>query len=757
MERTIVAKTQKSKFQAVFINHMLDGKTDYTPQTLKDAVEQNKPEFDKAGKVLDDLISKIINNNHVGEGNNADPKFEEYLVARCACDKDDMDLLIKKVGDNYNIDERLIERLAQSFHQYNLSDNVPACARLHNEVKKGIKADGPKDTPSMSFEDFCDKCQQMEDQRTNTNTEEKSTKLDFVRRSREEMGWDRIHKECKTIKKDGFTCYVLTDFQQLNDVAHATTWCVAHDSSHPWGGGLGWWNKYGGGPYYLICTGDDKMYALLHPKSHQLQDPKHNTLSPSAVVDRPSKTKIFDFVKYILQNETKDWDGKYSGDLGVLARVPTLSTIKYDFLRLITDPNCPKNDLEQAMEETDNEEIAQAVAQNNGIPYDNLVNMANSTNSTAILQSIATNSKLDDRLADILLNKGGESVVFQLAMNPKCTLNTYKKMQKIDPRRRYMIGFLRKDFCPVKIIEWYLEEDSKMEAYKNAELYRSILMNPIVPQNVLTETIKRASQLPDSLQKDEILELCYKHPNCAKQMIAQKLKSLKALKEQYNAQTQNQAHPAPFTISDKDKRDLEIVLQNPSCDPDVLAQVTNLFYKQPDHAEILMSVAKNPSTPEASILKIVERIRSNIGLAAALVSNPNCPYKALKPATELLDSASAEDTNKTRLINAIIRNKNCDEQTKAKILYRPTFENIRDNIFPESLLIPLCQSKDEDIAWIAAEQLRQVYHKEVAEDGSVMKIEDRTASVKDVKRMDRIARSVMAGAIAFKITQDLKK
>lgn len=688
--------------------------------------------------------------NHFGNTGTPNDKFEQYVVARVAGDDQDFSKVFRISNGNVKLEGDCMEQVQRGFESYLKCDNVVLVSNDFRRISAGINANG-KD-PSMPFDQFVTDSVAMEAKKNNEDPDKKLEKAIFKHKTREEIGWDNIDAQCQKETGYGFTCYVINEYKLLNDVAHDIHWCVARDSGDSWvGGGKKWWDYYGGGPYYLICRGSDIPYILMHARSHQFKGTDDRPFQTVGTVDRPSRAKIFQFAIDVLNKYATEWDKKFTGDFAILQTVPQLDVMEYDFLSLLSDPNCPSRLLQEAMKMEKEENVANAIAHNAQCPYRNLVKMVNAKKvDTSVLLAIADSSQLDDNLAEMILAKN-PNCAYVISKNPKCSEKIMNKIIGLDKTGGIMAGYLRKEYCPEEVMWKAVRDDQSHLFWKNAEMYRSLLLNPITPKEILNYVIGEASKLPDNDIKNQILSLCYQHPNCAKEMIEEKLKSISTLRAQFNQQHQNDTHPAPFELNPQDKKDLEVVLKNPQCDPQILAQVTNWFWKQPDHAEILMSVAQNPSTPENSIMKIVSRIRSNIDLATALVKNPNCPYNALEKATKLLDTATGNDKQRTRLLNAILRNRNCTQDIKDALLYRKTFENIRDTVFPEDRLIPLCTDPDEDIAYIANIQLNQVYKKQVLPDGTVAPYEkgDKKASV-----INRIAQNLTMQHIAMKIAKD---
>lgn len=759
MKTIEAAKIQYGALQATMINK-ITGNTSYTKRDMKQAMEENKEVYDDVcTKYIPVFKTKLAEHNHIGNTREPKEKYEQYIVARAAGDDADFDNLFDMdTNKKITVKEGILTELQRAFDSYFKCENAMTVATDFRNLTADIN-DPNGQCPRISFEDFCRKAAEMEARKNNENPNQKVENAIYRQKTREEIGWDNIHEKCKKITGYGFTCYPINEQKLLNDVAHDINWCVAKDGHS----GLNYWKMYGGGPYYLICRGGDVPFILMHARSHQFKGVDDSPFKTTGTVDRPSRAKIFQFAIDVLNNEAKEWDGEYVDkkwgykDFQVLKTVPELDVANYDFLSLLSDPNCPSKLLQEAMKQEKEEDVANAVAQNEQCPYRNLVKMATKTNSTAILVTIARNPQLDDNLAELLLQKN-KNCAFAITQNPKCSQDMMKKILDSvpDPTDGMKAGYLAKDYCPVDFMWQCVNMDKGRRFLSSPMMYNALLSNPKAPKEILDYVINQVSNLPPSKMQTNILSLCYKHPNCAKEKIQEKLKALKELKEQYNKENANNPHPAPFRISPQDKADLEVVLKNPNLSDDIgdirdiLAQVTNMFYKQPDHAEILMSVAENPNTPPESINKIVGRIRQNIDLATALVKNPNCPYSALDKATKMLDSSAGNDRQRTRLLNAILRNRNCTEDIKNRLLYRKTFENIRDTIFPEKLLIPLCTDEDEDIRYIANIQLNQVYKKQVLPDGTVVPLQDN----KRESSINRIATNIAIGSIAFRIASD---
>lgn len=756
MDRTFTAaKAQYGALQAKIINELTGNTTSYTKRDMVDAHNNNRAEFDKSTTAIESLRSKIATLNHFGRTGSPEDKFEQYIVARAASDSEDFNRIYTIENGNARFSSNAIEEVQRAFDSYLKCDGVTFVSSEFRKISAGINAQG-KD-PSMSFAEFARDAIAMEAKKNNEDPAKKIENAIFKHKTREELGWDDIHQQCKKKTGYGFTCYIINEYSLLNNVAHDIRWCVARDSGDSWvGGGKKWWDYYGGGPYYLICRGADIPFILMHARSHQFKGTDDQPFQTVGTVDRPSRAQIFQFAIDVLQTEAKEWDGEYEDkkfgyrDFQILKTVPQLDVIEYDFLSLLADPNCPSRLLQEAMRMEKEENVANAIVKNAQCPYKNLVKLINSKKvSISILLAISESEQLDDNLAEMILAKDSRCA-YAISKNPKCSEKIMKKIIGLDTTGGILAGYLRKEYCPLDVMWKAVREDQRHLFWQNQEMYRSLLMNPATPKEILDYVISEASKVPDNDIRHQILSLCYQHPHCAKEMVAEKLKAINVLRTQYNQQHQNDTHPAQFQLSEEDKRDLEIVLKNPQCEPAILAQVTNWFYKQPDHAEILMSVAQNPSTPENSIMKIVERIRSNIDLATALVRNPNCPFAALDKATKLLDTAAGNDRQRTRLLNAILRNKNCTQDIKDALLYRKTFENIRDTIFPEDKLIPLCTDPDIDIAYIANQQLHQVYKKQIMPDGTIGPYEsNKTSSV-----INRIARNITQQHIAFRIAKD---
>lgn len=214
-------------------------------------------------------------------------------------------------------------------------------------------------------------------------------------------------------------------------------------------------------------------------------------------------------------------------------------------------------------------------------------------------------------------------------------------------------------------------------------------------------------------------------------------------------------HPEPFTINERDKHSLSLILSNPQCDGKTLAEIAGWFNNRPDDAEILIAIAENPNTPAKTIMNIVKNIRINLNLAISLIKNPNCPPGALKEAAILVDKAAvrANDRTRIKLINSIIENKNCTDQIKDTILYRPTFENIRDTVFPQDKLIELCNSDDIDVAHIAKLRLEQTYHKRLLPDGTVESTTSNEKTSNVNRKMNHIVASIVSDHIAVVVAK----
>ena len=747
------AKAQYGALQAKIINE-LTGNTSYTKKDMKDAMENNHDEFDKSLSTINDIKKKISDLNHFGNTGTPNEKFEQYIVSRASSDDHDFAKTIKISNGKATIDSEIIEQVQRAFESYLKCDNVMLVSSEFRKISAGINSVG-KD-PTMPFDTFIRESIAMEAKKNNEDPSQKLEKAIFKHKTREEIGWDNIHAECKKETGYGFTCYIIDEYKLLNDVAHNLYWCVARDSGDSWlGGGKKWWDYYGGAPYYLICRGSDIPYILMHARSHQFKGTNDQPFTTVGTVDRPSRANIFKFAIDVLNKYATEWDGKFTGDFSVLRTVPQLDVIEYDFLSLLSDPNCPSKLLQEAMKMEKEENVSSAIVKNSQCPYKNLVKLVGAKNvSTSVLLAISQSEQLDDKLAEMILAKD-KSCAYYISKNPKCSEKIMKKILPMDTTGGIMAGYLRKEYCPVEVMWKAVRDDQSHKFWKNQEMYRSLLMNPSTPKEILDYVISEASNVPDNNVRNQILSLCYEHPHCAKEIIQEKLKSINSIRSQFNQMHQNEEHPPQFELNPQDKKDLETVLKNPQCDPTILAQVTNWFYKQPDHAEILMSVAQNPSTPESSIMKIVGRIRSNIDLATALIKNPNCPYAALEKATKLLDTAAGNDRQRARMLNAILRNRNCTQDIKDALLYRKTFENIRDTIFPEDKLIPLCTDQDEDIAYIANQQLKQVYKKQVLPDGTIVPYDkDKDGRERRSSVIDRIAMSITEQHIAFRIAKD---
>jgi hypothetical protein len=138
---------------------------------------------------------------------------------------------------------------------------------------------------------------------------------------------------------------------------------------------------------------------------------------------------------------------------------------------------------------------------------------------------------------------------------------------------------------------------------------------------------------------------------------------------------------------------------------------------------------------------------------------------------KMLDEAQDKKKERNALMTAITNNQYCTDKMKQEILYRKTFENIRDTIFPEELLYPMVVDEDVDIAYVAREQLKKVHGKTVDEDGNIhdkdgnivfynKKTEGDAVPRKDRKKKssmgieDRIVASIVTGEIALRITKD---
>lgn len=757
MEKIITAKVKIGKLQAKIVNRLCNNETSYEPKDLATQATQEHPEaVSKSNELVKKLLDSIKEHNHFGNTQQESQQFEAYIVKRSEESDDDFDLIF--TDDNGSLKlclDSVFEEL-QSCWEWMLEakdESQPEVKRLYKAIDTGTR------NWSIGFNDFRTKSNQMHELQHGITESDKSNAV-AVQKSREELGWEVLKRDCRFMSKWGFTCYKITEFEQINNTCHKSPWCVTWDN-----GGRHYFYEYDSQrpPYYLITIGDEKPYALLNPSSHQFKSywDDYHPFKPEGKVDRPSKTKIFEFANEILDKCT-EFDGKYIRDFSVLKNPVKVELDDINFIDIIADENCPQDTLDEAIRNTSDENIKNALARNSNIPYDNLVQMAQSPSSSrAVLQTIGTSPKLTDELANMLLDRD-KSCCITIALNPKCSESVMKRIinGKYDKTGAAYAGLLRKDYCKQEYIDYFVKKDKSEMLYENAEMYSSLLQNPKTDEETLKYVIDRAKKLQDSQKKEDILSLCYRHPNLSQQMIQEKMQSLQKLKSEYDTMLhahQLGQHPEPFKISEKDKKDLAQILANPKCDEKILAQVTNMFYDRPDDAEILISVAENPSTPAKSIEKIVKRIRKNLNLALALIKNPNCPPGALEPAAILVDQVSEHKDSRTRikLINAIIKNKGCTDSIRNKILFRPTFENIRDTLFPEDLLIPLCKSDDIDIAYIAALRLKQAYGKKVLPDGTVVNVDKNSVEASDKNKFNRIVASVVTDQIALKIAKAL--
>lgn len=751
-----------------------------TPTTLGDFEQQYPNEFKQMKKLLDiDFPREVRNyNNTFGVTGNPIDEFAKYVWTRVSENKEDFDLMFDKGLNGIEIKRNTL--LAIQVATYQVIDLKETSQ--DNGIKNAAKALYTSFANcSISFTDFAEKAHALNERENknnnknlvpSANSQMQDADQSYRQTSSNEVGWEKLKKDCLYDRKYGFTVYEINDQEDLAAVADGEGWCVAHKGNS---GKTMFYDCYHGGPYFLICLGDEKPYILMHPKSHQFKTPHNSSpFSGQNKADRPSRAKIFEYAKQILE-DTKGrsgWDGQYSGDFVKLQNPEELEVLDYDFTQIIANANCPKDTLEKAVQSTD-ENIIINVVKNEKIPYDNLVKLAESVNPTTqidILNTIAMSSQLDDNLANLLLKKNRYTSI-NIAKNDKCSVAIMKKIitGKYDPSGTAMIAFLGKPYCTEKILEKYIENN---KFYQNEEMYRSLLTNPKLTPKMIQTVMDKVEKMPEGSTKINIQALCYKHPNLPVSYLKESISKVDRLKKEYEEIHKNEEHPTPFNLSGEEEKNLEMVLRNPKCSPDMLAQVTNMFFKQADQARILVAVAENPSTPERSLLKIAERVRKNIDLAVALVNNRNCPFNALMASAKVLDEAQDKKKDRSALLNAIMKNQYCTDKLKEEVLYRKTFENIRDTIFPEELLYPLVIDEDMDIAHVARQQLLKVHHKTVDENGNIidengnivyrnkasnaLPAQDATSEKTSSKRnkYNRIVASVIESEIALRITRE---
>lgn len=698
-----------------------------TPTTLGQFEESHPVEFGQMKKLLDvDFPREIRNyNNTFGVTGNPIDEFAKYIWTRVSENKDDFDLMFEKGLNGLDIKKNTLLHLQVATYQVIDLKETSQDNSIKNAAKNLYTSFA---NCSISFDEFVKKAHELNERENKGNnpnlvpsvkSQAQDADQSYRQNSSNEIGWEKLKKDCLYDRKYGFTVYEINNQEDLAAVADNEGWCVAHKGNS---GKTMFYNVYHGGPYYLICLGDEKPYILMHPKSHQFKSPNNgNPFSGKNKADRPSRAKIFEYAKQILE-DTKSrsgWDGQYSGDFRQLENPEELDVLDYDFTQIIANANCPQDTLKKAIESTDDNVIINVV-KNERIPYENLVNLAKTVDAYRqidILNTIAMNSQLDDALARLLLKRNRYTSI-NIAKNDKCSPAIMKEIivGKYDPSGTAMIAFLGKPYCTEKILEKFIDNN---KFYQNEEMYRSLLTNPKLTPGMLKKVMDKVDKMPEGSMKVNIQELCYKHPNLPTSYLQESISKVDQLKKEYEEKHKDEEHPTPFELSKEDEQKLALALKNPKCNPQMLAQVTNMFFKQADQAKILVSVAENPSTPERSLLKIAERVRKNIDLAIALVNNKNCPFNALMASAKVLDEAQDKKKERNALLTAIMNNQYCTDKMKQEVLYRKTFENIRDTIFPEELLYPLVVDDDVDIAYVAREQLKKVHGKTVDDDGNI--------------------------------------
>lgn len=755
MSNIIIAKVKVGKLQSAIVNALCDNATSYEPKDLATTALSERPEeVKKSNDLIKKLMDKIKYYNHFGEMQTDNQQFEAYIVKRAESSPNDFGILFRGAGKNMKLCQDSIFSELQSCWEWMLGakdSQQPDVKKIYDEIDKGTR------NWSVGYEDFRTKSNRMHELQHGV-TEDDKEEAGKIKKSREEAGWDVLKKDCVFMKEYGFTCYKITEFSQINNVAHKSPWCVTWDS-----GGENYFYRFGSQkpPYYLITVGDEQLYALLNPSSHQFKSfwDDYNPFQIKGKVDRPSKTKIFDFANDILK-KASDFDGKYEGDLSVLQNPVEIELDTINFVDLLASRNCPEDQMEEAIENTSNEEMVSAITRNPNCPYENLMMLANSQSTErSVLQAIGASPKLDDDLAKVLLDRD-RSTSRTIALNQKCSEATMKRIinGKYDNTGSAFAGLLRQDYCKKEYVDYFVKQDKSNLLYKNAEMYRSLLLNQKTDKETLEYVIQKTNTLQDSQKKNEIIALCYKHPNIGTKVVRDRLDEISEKHSEYDRKLHSHQlgeHPGPFTIDEQEKHALSLILSNPQCDGKTLAEIASWFNNRPDDAEILIAIAENPNTPAKTIMNIVKNIRTNLNLALALIKNPNCPPGALKEAAILVDKAAvrANDRTRIKLINSIIENKNCTDQIKDMILYRPTFENIRDTVFPQDKLIELCKSDDIDIAHIAKLRLEQTYHKKLLPDGTVESTNsnEKKSSVK--YKMNHIVASIVSDHVAVKIAK----
>ena len=743
-----------------------------TPTNLGEFEEKYPNEFKEMKHILDIDFPREVKNYNNGFGVTGNPidEFAKYLWTRVSEHKEDFDLVFPKNGKSLEIETGTLQLIQVAAIQV---IDLKESAQDESNKKNAQALYTSFVNCSISFDEFVRKAHALNEKENkvrnpnlvpDVNSKMQDADQTYRQTSENEAGWENLKKNCLYERKYGYTVYEIQNQEDLAAVADNEGWCVAHKGES---GKRFFYQTYGGGPYYLICIGDEKPFILMHPRSGQFKT-SHNDdpFKNRSYLDRPSRTSIFEYAKEILE-ATKDksgWNGTYYKDFRLLENPESVSAPEYDFAEIIASKNCPADLLSEALKSTDENVIIDVVKSSN-VPYENLYKLAEAAHPKKdinILTTIAMSPLLDDKLADLLLLKNKYTSI-NIAKNDKCSPAIMKKIivGKYDGSGTAMVALLGKPYCTDKLIEKYIE---RPEFYQSEEMYRTILTNQKLSTALLLKVMDKVNKMPEGTPKINITELCYKHPSLPKSYLTDTIKKVDKLKKEYDEVHKNEEHPTPYRLSPEDEKELILTLRNPNCSADMLAQVTNMFYKNPNHSKILLAVAENPSTPERSLLKISEKIRKNIDVAIALVNNKNCPFNALMASAKLLDEALDNKSNRTELMNAILRNQYCTDKMKDELIYRKTFENIRDTIFPEKMLYELSFDEDIDIAYISRMQLKKVHGKTVEDNGNIYDMNGNlvyqykpkkalSQAKASSKKYDRIVASVVESEIALKITK----